>query len=113
MDFKPHAKKENPSQLDLRSIDRLHGGLASNYPSSDSFNFETDFDPSSFIDHILATSEDLSVMYSEDFEEDTSIVIPKERSSSEISWGGVNSRKCLWDSSLETVFYNFNEDFNE
>ena len=58
--FKSTLKK--PSRLHFPSIDPLHGGLTPNEPSSDSFNFDIDFDPSSFDDHILATSGDLSIV---------------------------------------------------
>ena len=75
---------DNTYQLDLPPIYPLHGRSTYNKPSSDSFNFETDFDPSSFEDHILETSEDLSVVDSKEFEEETSIFIPEERSASAI-----------------------------
>ena len=87
------------------------GGSTSTKTSSDSFNFQIDFDVSSFEDHVLETSEDLSIVNSEDFEEETSIFLPEETAQSAILGG--SSRKCLWDSSLETMFSNLNEDFDE
>ena len=105
-----HALK-NPSQLHLPLIDSLHGGSTSTETSSDSFNFQIDFDVSSFEDHVLVTSEDLNIVNSEDFEEETSIFVPEETAPSAILGG--SSRKCLWDSSLETMFSNLHEDLNE
>ena len=75
---------DKPSQLDLPSIRPLHGGLTSNEATSDYFSFETDFDPSSFEDHILSTSEYLRVVDSEYFEEENSISILEKISPSAI-----------------------------
>ena len=89
----------------------MGGGSTTNETSSVSFNFDIDFDTSSFEDHVFETSEGFSVVNSEDFEEETSIFIPEEIAYSVIV--GVNSRKFLWEHSLETMFSNVNGDFNE
>ena len=95
---------KNPSQLDLHFDASLRGGSTSNETYSDHFNSQIDFDTSSFEAHVLITSNDLSIVNSEDFEEETSIFLADETAPSAIVGG--SSRKCLWDSSLENVFSN-------